>query len=425
MPNVCLEDIVAPSFKNLINPTLNNDSGIDEIILTGGRGSTKSSFYSTIVPFGMLEDWKERGQITHTAVIRKVANTLRGSVYNQFEWGIDKLGLSLDYKCTVSPMEMIFKPSGQKILYFGCDDPLKIKSTKLPKGYIKYIVFEEFDQFSGMKEVRNVVQSLARGGEAIVFFVFNPPPEFEHWANIEADSKKDGRLRHHSDFRNVDTKWLGPKFLKEAEYLKRVNENAYDNEYLGLVTGVGGSIFKNVNNVSFSDEQTQTFEKVRQGLDFGFSLHPAVWVKLNYNNARQSIDIFDQIFGVGISNIKLAEEISIRSNFYVVTKADCEEPRAIDALKNTYDLNITPCKKGKDSVHWGIKYLQDLSAINIDKKRCPDIYRQFKFYAYKKNKQGEFIKDYPDLEDDSIDAVRYSLDDIIMSKGWRLPKRKV
>jgi phage terminase large subunit len=188
-------------------------------------------------------------------------------------------------------MEMVFKPSGQKILYFGCDDPLKIKSTKLPKGFIKYIVFEEFDQFSGMKEIRNVVQSLARGGEAIVFFVFNPPPEFEHWANIEADANKPGRLRHHSDFRDVDIKWLGPKFLKEAEYLRNVNKIAYDNEYLGLVTGVGGSIFKNVNNVSFSDEQTMYFEKVRQGLDFGFSLHPAAWVKLNYNNARQSIDI--------------------------------------------------------------------------------------------------------------------------------------
>lgn len=422
MSNICLEEIIAPSFIKLINPVL--DGQVDEIILTGGRGSTKSSFYSEIIPYGMLEDWKERGEITHTAVIRKVANTLRGSVYNQFQWGIDKLGLSLDYKCTTSPLEMEFKPSGQKILYFGCDDPIKIKSTKLPKGYIKYIVFEEFDQFAGMKEIRNVVQSLARGGESIVFFVFNPPPENEHWVNMEADVNKAGRIIHHSDFTKVDPKWLGPKFLKEAEYLKSVNSVAYDNEYLGLVTGIGGSIFKNVNNVSYSDEQTITFQKVRQGLDFGFSLHPAAWIKLNYNNARNSIDIFDQIFGVGISNIKLAEEIALRSNFYVVTKADCEEPRAIDALKNTYDLNITACKKGKDSVHWGIKYLQDLSAINIDKKRCPDIYRQFKFYAYKKNKQGEFIKDYPDLEDDGIDACRYSLDDIIMSKGWRLPKRK-
>lgn len=422
MHNICLEKIISPSFKELINPIL--DCQVDEVILTGGRGSTKSSFYSEIIPFGMLEDWKVRGEITHAAVIRKVGNTLRGSVYNQFLWGIDQLGLSVDYHCTVSPIQMTFKPSGQRILYFGCDDPIKVKSTKLPKGYVKYIVFEEFDQFSSMKEIRSLIQTLARGRQSIIFFVFNPPPETDHWANMEADAMKEKRLRHHSDYRNVDIKWLGPKFLSEAEYLKQVNPNAYDNEYLGLVTGIGGSIFKNVNNVSFSDEQCMTFEKVRQGLDFGFSLHPAAWIKLNYNGARNSIDIFDQIFGVGINNVTLAEEINLRSQFYVVTKADNEEPRAIDSLKNTYDVHITPCKKGKDSVHWGIKYLQDLSSINIDKKRCPDAYRQFKFYSYKKNKQGEFIKEYPDIEDDAIDATRYSLDDVIMAKGWRLPKRK-
>jgi phage terminase large subunit len=329
MHNICLEKIISPSFKELIIPIL--DCQVDEVVLTGGRGSTKSSFYSEIIPFGMLEDWKVRDEITHTAVIRKIGNTLRGSVYNQFLWGIDQLGLSIDYHCTVSPINMTFKPSGQQILYFGCDDPIKVKSTKLPKGYIKYIVFEEFDQFDSMKEIRSLIQTLARGRQSVIFFVFNPPPEVDHWANMEADIIKPGRLKHHSDYRNVDINWLGPKFLSEAEYLKKVNKVAYDNEYLGLVTGVGGSIFKNVNNISYTDDQCMTFEKIRQGLDFGFSLHPAAWVKLNYNGNRNSIDIFDQIFGVGINNVTLAEEISLRSNFYVVTKADCEEPRAIDA----------------------------------------------------------------------------------------------
>lgn len=433
MPDLCLEKIISPPFISLINPIL--DCQIDEVVLTGGRGSTKSSFYSEIIPYGMLEDWKLRGEITHTAVIRKVANTLRGSVYNQFEWGINKLNLSLDYKRTVSPMEMVFKPSGQKILFFGCDDPIKIKSTKLPKGYIKYIVFEEFDQFAGMKEIRSVIQSLGRGsneidgeiieGETIVFIIFNPHPESDHWANIEADAIKAGRIKLHTDYTKVNSKWLGPKFMKEAEYLKTANFIAYQNEYLGVVTGIGGNIFPNVFNTPFSDLQCMQFEKVRQGLDFGFALHPAAWVKLNYNHARNSIDIFDEVFGIGISNVMLAEEINARSNFFVTTKADSEEPRAIDALKNTYDVDITKCKKGKDSVHWGVKYLQDMSAINIDKERCPNTYRQFKFYAHKKNKQGDWLKDYPDLEDDSIDATRYSLDDIIMAKGWRIPKKKV
>lgn len=423
MPDLCLEKVISPSFVPLINPIL--DCQVDEVVLTGGRGSTKSSFYSEIVLYGMLEDWRVRGEITHAVCIRKVANTLANSIYNQFEWGQYILGIDSDWKNTKSPMKMTFKPSGQNILYFGCDDPLKIKSTILPKGYIKYIIFEEFDQFDGMKEIRNVIQSLARGDNAVIFFVFNPPPEHDHWANIEADAIKEGRIKLHTDYTKVNSKWLGPKFMKEAEYLKTANFIAYQNEYLGVVTGIGGNIFPNVFNTPFSDLQCMQFEKVRQGLDFGFALHPAAWVKLNYNHARNSIDIFDEVFGIGISNVMLAEEINARSNFFVTTKADSEEPRAIDALKNTYDVDITKCKKGKDSVHWGVKYLQDMSAINIDKERCPNIYRQFKFYAHKKNKQGDWLKDYPDIEDDSIDATRYSLDDIIMAKGWRIPKKKV
>jgi len=421
--DVCLEKIISPSFVPILNPIL--DGEVDEVVLTGGRGSTKSSFYSEIVLYGMLEDWKVRGEITHAVCIRKVANTLSKSIYNQFKWGQYTLGIDKDFHNTKSPMEMTFKPSGQQILFFGCDDPLKMKSTILPKGYIKYIIFEEFDQFDGMKEIRNVIQSFARGDSALIFFIFNPPPENDHWANIEADTEKEGRIHLHTDYTKVNPKWLGPKFFKEAEYLKKANFIAYQNEYLGIVTGIGGNIFKNVYNTPFTDLQCMQFEKVRQGLDFGFALHPAAWVKLNFNTTRQSIDIFDQVFGIGISNVMLAEEINSRSNFFVTTKADSEEPRAIHALNSTYGCNLIKCVKGKDSVHWGIKYLQDLSAINIDKERCPDVYRQFKFYAHKKNKQGDWIKDYPDIEDDSIDATRYSLDDIIMSKGWRVPKKKV
>lgn len=423
MHNVCLEEIISPPFVELINPIL--DGQVDEVVLTGGRGSTKSSFYSEIVQYSMLEDYYVRGEVTHAVCIRKVANTLHNSIYNQMKWGQFTLGIDKDWHNTVSPMQMTFRPSGQQILFFGCDDPFKIKSTILPKGYIKYVIFEEFDQFDGMREIRNVIQSLARGDSTVLFFVFNPPPETDHWANIEADTVKDGRVRLHTDYTKVDPKWLGPKFMKEAEYLKKANFIAYQNEFLGIATGIGGNIFPNVFNVPFTDEQCLQFEKVRQGLDFGFALHPAAWVKLNYNNAHQSINIFDQIFGIGISNVMLAEEINARSSFFVTTKADSEEPRAIDSLVNTYYCDITKCKKGADSVHWGIKWLQDLSAINIDKERCPDIYRQFKFYAHKKDKQGNFLKDYPDIEDDAIDAVRYSLDDIIMNKGWRVPKKRV
>lgn len=418
--NICLENMVSKSFVNIINPILNME--FDEVILTGGRGSTKSSFYSLLTEYGKLEDYYTRGLVTHTAVIRKVANTLRNTVYNQFKWAINELGIDRYYKHLVSPLDITNTTTGQKIVFFGCDDPIKIKSTKMATGFFKYIIFEEFDQFSSMREVRNVIQSLARGKECIVFFVFNPPPEIEHWANVEADTTKEGRLRHHSTYEDVPFDWLGKKFFQEAEYLKSTNFIAYQNEYLGIATGVGGQILKNVYDTPFSDDLVLEFDHVRQGLDFGFGLHPLAWVKLNYKSVK--INIFDQIFGSGIKNAMLADEINTRSNFGCITRADSEEPRAIHALRDTYGVDIIAAKKGPDSVHYGIKWLQDLERINIDKKRCPDVYRQFKFYAYPKDKNGNYIKDYPDIEDDCIDATRYALYDIILKKGWRIPKRR-
>ena len=100
--------------------------------LYGGRGSTKSSFISEVIPHIIIDNPN-----VHACVFRKVGNTLKSSVYGQMQWGIDQTdGLYSLFRFKVNPMEIIFKPTGQKIMFFGLDDPGKIKSIKLPFGYI-------------------------------------------------------------------------------------------------------------------------------------------------------------------------------------------------------------------------------------------------------------------------------------------------
>ena len=139
--------------------------------LKGGRGSTKSSFISIKIP-QLLEQDPE----LHAVVLRKVGNTLKNSVYQQIEWAIDALGLTDEFAFKKSPLEITLKRTGQKILFFGVDDKAKLKSLKMPFGYVGVLWYEELDQFAGMAEIRNINQSLLRGGSKCwCFYSFNPP----------------------------------------------------------------------------------------------------------------------------------------------------------------------------------------------------------------------------------------------------------
>ena len=132
---------------------------VTEVVAKGGRGSGKSSYLSMELVWQL-----PRHQDCHAVVLRKVGGTLRNSVYNQIVWAIGELGCAGYFRCTVSPMECTYLPTGQKILFFGTDDPGKLKSLKLPFGAVGICWFEELDQFDGPEEVRNVEQTVLRGG---------------------------------------------------------------------------------------------------------------------------------------------------------------------------------------------------------------------------------------------------------------------
>ena len=167
---VRLSDIIGPAFyetHRLINMGI-----IDEAVEAGGRASLKSSYVSVELVQQLLKH-----PDCHALVTRQVGDTMRDSVYAQILWAIDKLGLTTKFRCTQSPLQCTYLPTGQRILFRGLDDPQKIKSIKLPFGYIGILWFEEADQIKGGEEaVRNVQQSALRGGEfGLTFISFNPP----------------------------------------------------------------------------------------------------------------------------------------------------------------------------------------------------------------------------------------------------------
>lgn len=397
-----------------------------EAIIKGGRGSLKSSYPGLKIPELLMAN-----PSMHVLCMRNVKDTLKDSVYEQLKWGIEKLGVSDRFKCTTSPLKIVYKPTGQTIYFRGADDPLKIKSIKPPFGYIGIVWFEEFDQYAGEAAIRNIRQSAIRGtdenGESrsIIFETFNPPPTAHAWANqyvadIEARAsdptkRKVGTEVVHTNYTDAPREWLGDDFICEAEDLKRVNERAYKNEYLGEVTGTGGNVFENLEIREITDEEVQSFDHIKQGVDWGYFPDYFAFTRTHYDANRMILYVFDEVARVKTGNEELIELLAPYKKDQTI--ADSAEPKSIaDFVKNGY--NMRACVKGAGSVEYGVKWLASRVKIVIDRRRCPHTAKEFEEYEYLKNKDGEFIGGYPDENNHFIDSVRYSRnDEIIRSKA--------
>lgn len=418
-------NLIAQHFYDLLDDVL--DDKHTHYWLKGGRGSTKSSFIGITIPLMMMID-AQNGIFSNAMALRKVGDTLSDSVYTQILWGIEMLGVSNYWEAKVSPLKIIYKPTGQEIRFRGAnnkEDHRKIKSTKFKKGFCKYVWYEELDEFFGMPEIRSINQSLLRGGTGYkVFYSYNPPKTIASWVNAEVVNPRDDRLVHSSTYLDVPKEWLGEEFIIEAEYLKKTNELAYRNEYLGEATGTGGAIFTNLKIREITKEEINHFDNILDGNDFGYAVDPDCYVQMHYDKTRRRLYIFNEIYKVGMSNRKLADEIKrIKvGNSYIT--CDSAEPKSIAELQNL-GLLVKGAKKGADSIDYGIRFLQNMETIVIDNKRCPNIAREFTTYEYEKDKYGNFISKYPDKNNHSIDATRYAIEDYTRQKHWEFSNRRV
>ena len=406
-----LSGIISPAF---VEPHRAIKAGtINELVEKGGRGSAKSSHLSVEVILELL-----RHPDCHAVVMRKVGNPLRTSVYAQICWAIAELGLTDRFRCTVSPMECIYRKTGQKIMFFGLDDPGKLKSIKVPFGYIGIAWFEELDQFDGPEQVRNVEQSLFRGGAySMCFKSFNPPAMARNWANRYVLESKPGKLVHHSTYLTTPPEWLGPRFIDDAEHLKSVNETAYRHEYLGEVVGSGTQVFENLDIASISDYQIAQFDRILSGVDWGWYPDPFAFNRMHYDAGRKTLYIFDEVTKRRTSNRDTAELVKQRIAPGELVTADSAEEKSCEDYRS-YGIRCRGAEKGPGSVNYSMKWLQSLEHIIIDPERCPDTVKEFTEYEYERDdKTGDVLPGYPDLNNHHIDAVRYATNRIWKRRG--------
>ena len=410
LSTISLDKVIAPAFRPVHVAIRKGEA--QEVVLAGGRGSLKSSTASLEVWLTLL-----RRPDCHAVVLRKVGNTLRNSVYAQMMWAADVLGITPYCKATVSPMEIIYTPTGQKVMFFGLDDPGKVKSIKMQRGYVGIVWFEELDQFAGPEEIRNVEQSVLRGGPfSLTLKSFNPPAAARNWANRYVLENKPGKLAHHSTYLTTPTEWLGQRFLDDAAHLENTNPIKYRHEYLGEVVGNGTQVFDNLHLEPISADQIKHFDRIYNGVDWGWYPDPWAFNRMHYDAGRRVLYIFGEEERQKARNQETAEIVKKWIDPDEIVTADSAENKSCDDYR-AFGGRCREAEKGPGSVAYSMKWLQGLSAIYIDPERCPRTAREFAEYEYTTTKDGEPTNEYPDADNHHIDAVRYAMERVWRRRG--------
>lgn len=408
----------------------------NRIMLKGGRGSTKSSYaYQKI-----LDVFLHR---PHAQWIcgRRYANTLRRSCFANVLWAIAKRGMTVgkpgegcDFDKTTSPMEITFNKTGQKILFYGLDEPEKLKSITFedPKAKIELLLLEEYNQLACAEDARNVRQSVFRSDYSLEIDVYNPSPDDMQWTNQEARIEEPGKLVHHSSYLDVPEEFIGKRFVEQAEQLKAINAKAYANEYMGEETGLTGTVFENVVAQSITYEDRIQIKWIRCGVDWGYQNDPFVWLMVGYDRKTRTLYIIDEVFNTEtLDNINIGEV-----KRHLVDRDDKGQPIYTNEGKPVYNKRKpqneirADAAAPKDIATWrhagmaimgaskrvpvddGIRWLQKRKAIVIDRERCPLAFQEFSRYRALEDDEGKF-KGYPDKDNHTIDAVRYAVFDLI------------
>lgn len=414
MAEVRISDIINPNFHEFWK--VSKEHKYLKYVLKGGRASAKS----THIGFRIIMDIMKYP--VSALVVRKVGNTLSESVYEQLKECADILGVAQYFEFKVSPLQIIYKPRGNKIVFRGADDPNKIKSLKIAKYPVAILWIEELAEFKTEDEVTTIEQSVLRaelpeGMFYSFYYSYNPPKRKQSWVNKKYGTQflPDNTYVHHSTY--LENPHISKETVEEAENLKKQNEFKYRWIFLGEPIGSGVVPFSNLVFRTITDEEYKSFDNIRQGCDWGYATDPLAFIRLHYDKTRRRIFFMDEIYGVKLFNRELAEQMKKKGYDTTLTIADSAEPKSISEMKNDYNCNFKGAKKGPGSVEYGETWLDDLEEIVIDVKRTPNAAREFENIDYQTDKDGEPKAKLEDKDNHTIDACRYSLEKDMKSSG--------
>lgn len=391
-------------------------------VVKGSRASKKSTTTALNMIYRIMTYPNSNG-----LVIRKVFRTIKDSCFSQLKWAIHRLKVDKYWKATNSPLELTYLPTGQKILFRGLDDPLKVTSVAVDKGSLCFLWIEEAYEIMNEDDF-NMLDESIRGQVPDGLFkqitlTLNPWND-RHWIKKRFFDIED------KDILAITTnykcnEWLDESDLKVFETMKTHNPKRYRVAGLGEWGVVDGLVYENVREDRFNKEdviKNNPDIKPVFGLDFGYTNDPTALFCGLLDLENYKIYVFDELYEKGLSNKNIYKEIEKMGYRKEKIIADSAEPKSIDELKDLGLYRISPAKKGKDSILNGVQFIQNFEIIVHP--RCVNFMTEITNYQWAKDKFNKAINEPIDDFNHLQDAMRYAIEPYTRNRGLRTISKK-
>lgn len=382
----------------------------------GSRASKKSSTQALKAIIEIVEN-----PTVNWLVIRKVERTLRDSCFAQLKWAIHRLQLDRYFKCSTSPLEITYVPTGQKILFRGLDDPLKVTSITVEVGSLCRLWVEEAYEITSEEAFDRLDESirgqLPDGMYHQVVLTFNPWSD-RHWLKKRFfDDPSENVLA-------MTTNYLCNEFLSDSDLVlfeeMKKNPRRYRTAGLGEWGIVEGLVFENWEEQAFDVNEVSKRPNVKSafGMDFGYVNDPSTLFCGLVDTVAREIYVFDEMYEKGMSNEDILSKVSEMGYAKERIKADSAEPKSIAYLRKAGLNRIRAAKKGPDSIRAGISIIQDYKIIIHP--RCVNFITEISNYTWDKDKFDNMVNKPIDDFNHLMDAMRYAMEEFDGRKGVRL-----
>ena len=395
-------------------------------VCKGSRRSKKSKTMALWVIVKMMQYSQ-----ANTLVIRKTYRTLKDSCFTELKWAIHRLEVDEWWDVKESPLEMTYKPTGQKIYFRGLDDPLKVTSITTEVGALTWMWIEEAYEITSEDDFDTLYESMLgdcpEGLFKQVTLTFNPWNE-HHWLKRRFfDTADEDTLAMTTNY--LCNEWLSADDKKVFDKMAKTNPRRYRVAGLGDWGIVDGLVYENWKEQAFKplcknevkpEQKTDDVLiiddlKAVFGLDFGYTNDPTAFFAGFLDIDNKKLYVWDEFYEKGLSNRKIAEIIEKQGYRKARITADSAEPKSIDEL-NTLGLRVGAAKKGKDSILNGIQWIQDLEIVIHP--RCVNFLTEISNYTWDKDKFGNTINKPIDDFNHLMDAMRYALESYILGNKW-------
>lgn len=378
-------------------------------VCKGSRASKKSKTAALNAIFRIIKYPQ-----ANLLVIRKTFATLKDSCYTDLRWAIRRFGVESLFECKLSPLEITYKPTGQKILFRGLDDPLKITSITVSIGYLCWLWIEEAYEIDSEADFNMLDESIRgitpEGLFKQITLTFNPWNE-HHWLKKRFfDAEDDNILAMTTNY--MCNEWLDDADRRLFEDMKKNNPRRYQVAGLGDWGITEGLIYENFEEKFFNiDEVRNGDTKAVFGLDFGYTNDPTALFCGIADMTNKTLYVFDELYEKALSNEDISDRIRSMGYSKEKIKADSAEPKSIDRLSTLGIRRIVGARKGKDSINNGIDFIQDFKIIIHPK--CSNFIKEISNYRWDIDKNGRKLNKPVDDYNHLMDAMRYAMEDFI------------